>query len=263
MILCSQDFAESTNEKAVSAPLVLLLSRLALGFAQSTVDQIVRTCDEQLQLAQQAGAAQQRATSSSVANNEMLDQLKAAFREMADKLLVSYVRLQSNTLSLMVRKSVDSRDWLTSVEPKQVRAVMKRLVEDLVQTDSHVGMLYEEGVRKNRSSSGGGSSRLSSRRLARHVVASSNPSASLTGSSRGIGTQFREANVASEQNFISNWHNKLFADRVDYFGPIDFTKLSVLTTIIKVTLKVYFSSRSFPLKCALFTLACFSSARLC
>ncbi len=33
----------------------------------------------------------------------------------------------------------------------------------------------------------------------------------------------------------------LFNERIDYFGPIEFNKFSVVTTVIKITLKVRFS----------------------
>ena len=32
-----------------------------------------------------------------------------------------------------MRKSVEARDWLNTVEPRSVRAVMKRMVEDITQ----------------------------------------------------------------------------------------------------------------------------------
>lgn len=54
--------------------------------------------------------------------------------------------------SQMLRKSVETRDWLNTIEPRNVRAVMKRVVEDVTFIDSQVGMLYEEGVRKAHSS---------------------------------------------------------------------------------------------------------------
>ena len=52
----------------------------------------------------------------------------------------------------MLRKSVETRDWLNTIEPRNVRAVMKRVVEDITAIDGQVGQLYEEGVRKERSS---------------------------------------------------------------------------------------------------------------
>ena len=52
----------------------------------------------------------------------------------------------------MIRKSISTRDWLHSIEPRSVRPVMKRVVEDITNMDSHVGSLFLEGDRKERSS---------------------------------------------------------------------------------------------------------------
>ena len=52
----------------------------------------------------------------------------------------------------MIRKSVETRDWMNTIEPRNVRAVMKRIVEDVTAIDTQVSQLYEEGVRKAHSS---------------------------------------------------------------------------------------------------------------
>lgn len=44
----------------------------------------------------------------------------------------------------MLRKSVETRDWLHTIEPRTVRAVMKRVVEDIAAIDSTVALLYED-----------------------------------------------------------------------------------------------------------------------
>ena len=48
----------------------------------------------------------------------------------------------------MIRKSVETRDWLNSLEPRNVRAVMKRVVEEITIIDKQVGLLYIEGTKK-------------------------------------------------------------------------------------------------------------------
>ena len=55
----------------------------------------------------------------------------------------------------MLRKSVDSRDWESVVEPKGVRAAMKRLLEDLVSMDAQMGQLLEHGLTRGAGSSSG------------------------------------------------------------------------------------------------------------
>lgn len=52
----------------------------------------------------------------------------------------------------MIRKSVETRDWLGTIEPRTVRSVMKRVVEDITAIDADVGSLFEEGSRKAQSS---------------------------------------------------------------------------------------------------------------
>jgi len=43
----------------------------------------------------------------------------------------------------MLRKSVENFDWLDTIEPRTVQAVMKRVVEYITAVDSQVGALYE------------------------------------------------------------------------------------------------------------------------
>lgn len=38
----------------------------------------------------------------------------------------------------MLRKSVETRDWLHGLEPRMVRPVMKRVIEELTSIDSQV-----------------------------------------------------------------------------------------------------------------------------
>jgi len=66
--------------------------------------------------------------------------------------LTYLVQLLSSFFAQMIRKSVETRDWLNTIEPRNVRAVMKRIVEDVSAIDTQVGQLYEEGVRKAHSS---------------------------------------------------------------------------------------------------------------
>ncbi len=55
-------------------------------------------------------------------------------------------------MTQMIRKSVETRDWLTTIEPRNVRSVMKRVVEEVTTIDQQVGTLYEEGSKKDQGS---------------------------------------------------------------------------------------------------------------
>jgi len=72
--------------------------------------------------------------------SEMCDR----FQEAAQNLLNHYVRIQGLAVSQMLRKSVETRDWLHTIEPRTVRAVMKRVVEDVTAIDSQVAALYDD-----------------------------------------------------------------------------------------------------------------------
>lgn len=64
--------------------------------------------------------------------------LCAEARGAAQRLLDHYVQVQGAAVAQMLRKSVETRDWLGTVEPRNVRAVMKRVVEDITAIDVQV-----------------------------------------------------------------------------------------------------------------------------
>lgn len=51
------------------------------------------------------------------------------------------MKSQGLVVSQMLRKSVETRDWVTTIEPRNVRAVMKRVVEDITSVDVQVSPL--------------------------------------------------------------------------------------------------------------------------
>ena len=52
----------------------------------------------------------------------------------------------------MIRKSVETRDWLHTLEPRSVRSGMKRVVEEVTLLDKQVATLYEDGAKKEQGS---------------------------------------------------------------------------------------------------------------
>ncbi|MBN3289362.1 VPS51 protein, partial [Polypterus senegalus] len=137
----SRQFCESSGDKGGSTPpaLLLLLSRLCLDYETSTISYILTLTDEQF-----LGQDQTPVTPVTALCSEA--------REAAQKLLNYYVKVQGLIISQMLRKSVETRDWINTIEPRNVRAVMKRVVEDTTSIDVQVGLLFEEGVRKAHSS---------------------------------------------------------------------------------------------------------------
>ncbi|XP_055004204.1 LOW QUALITY PROTEIN: vacuolar protein sorting-associated protein 51 homolog [Boleophthalmus pectinirostris] len=207
----SRQFCESAGDKGGSTPpaLLLLLSRLCLDYETSTISYILTLTDEQFLVQHHSPVTP-------------VTSLCAEAREAAQKLLNHYVKVQGLIISQMLRKSVETRDWVNTIEPRNVRAVMKRVVEDTTSIDVQVGLLYEEGVRKAHSSDSSKrtfSVYSSSRQQARYA-ASYTPSAPM------------------DTNLLNNIH-KLFSERIDIFSSVEFNKVSVMTGIIKISLKTF------------------------
>ncbi|XP_059810888.1 vacuolar protein sorting-associated protein 51 homolog [Hypanus sabinus] len=206
----ARQFCETTGEKSSTPPgLLLLLSRLCLDYETSTISYILTLTDEQF-----LGQDHSLVTPVTV--------LCADARESAQRLLNHYVKVQGLNVSQMLRKSVETRDWINTIEPRNVRAVMKRVVEDITSIDVQVGLLYEEGVRKAHSSDSSKRtfSVYSSSRQQSRYTPSYTPSAPM------------------DANLLSNIQ-KLFSERIDIFSPVEFNKVSVLTGIIKISLKTF------------------------
>lgn len=149
-------------------------------------------------------------------------------RETAQSLLDAYVRLQGTNISQMLRKSVETRDWLNCLEPRSVRAVMKRVVEELGSIETVVASLYDTtnntGFRTTASSD-------SSRKTYLSNFNATKPQY------RSNWSNYTPSQL--ESSYVSNIH-RLFSERVDIFTSVEFTKTSIVMGIIKIGLKVRF-----------------------
>ena len=122
----------------VPPQLVLLLSKLCLDLANHIVGYLFQFSEEMF--------------GRPASNKALMGGLVKEAREYAQRLLNIYVWIEGQSISHMIRKSVETRDWLSGVEPRSVRSVVKRVIEDVTLIDFQVGQLYEEGVRVERSS---------------------------------------------------------------------------------------------------------------
>lgn len=188
--------------------LLLVFSKMCLEMEQIGVKKIIMLVDELYGI-------------DPIANPTLTHEndMYANMRQSAQILLDSYVRLQGLNISSMLRKSVETRDWLNCLEPRSVRAVMKRVVEELSLIDAVLSDLYESGAQTAASSD-------SSRKTHFSISASKQP-------------QYHRSNwsnCTSEPMLITNMH-RLFSDKIDIFGSVQFTKVSILTGIIKLSLK--------------------------
>ncbi|XP_022337186.2 vacuolar protein sorting-associated protein 51 homolog [Crassostrea virginica] len=205
-----EEFCEGSGDKSSIPPtLLLILSRLCLDFEASTISYLVTLTEEQFMVEERSKVTP-------------VSELTNHSKNTAQKLLNHYVKVQGLSISQMLRKSVETRDWLNTIEPRNVRAVMKRVIEDISAIDTQVGQLYEEGTRKERSSD-------SSRRT--HPQSYSASTAQRKG-------QWNIAPSITDNSLMSNIQ-KLFSEKIEIFSAVDFSKVSVLTGIIKISLKTF------------------------
>lgn len=194
--------------------LLLVLSKTCLELDQNGVHMLMSLVDDLYDIESENSATLTHET-----------EISAQMKETAQLLLDSYVRLQGNNISQMLRKSVETRDWLNCLEPRSVRAVMKRVVEELSIIEKIVESFYD--------STGGNGTRTS---------ASSDSSRKTHFSAITPKQQFRTtwSNYTPSQlesTYASNIH-KLFSEKVEIFTSVEFTKVSIITGMIKIGLKV-------------------------
>ncbi|KAF8768431.1 Vacuolar protein sorting-associated protein like [Argiope bruennichi] len=134
-----QEFCSYTERNTVPPQLILVLSRFCLNLEQSSISEWVSLVDDSFSISNDNGLTS-------------ISDICMETKEVAQKLIDHFVKIQGLNISQMLRKSVETRDWLNAIEPRNVRAVMKRVVEDVTSVDAEVGQLYEEGIRHERSS---------------------------------------------------------------------------------------------------------------
>lgn len=127
-----------------------------------------------------------------------------ALRTQASQLVGWYVEGQGRRLSLMVRRSVASTNWLQHPAPKATRPMCDSLLDDLAGMEGEVSQLLDDGGR------------------ATHRRNASN----LGSSGDGGGRRAIERGVA-----------KMFQQKMKIFDKVELTQASVMTGILKIALK--------------------------
>lgn len=124
----------SDMNSSCPANLLLVLSKVCLKLEKGGVRSLLTLVDELYEIDSENSAT---LTHETELNSEMHD--------AAQTLLDAYVRVQGMNVSQMLRKSVETRDWINCLEPRSVRAVMKRIVDELTNIDGTLDELFESG----------------------------------------------------------------------------------------------------------------------
>lgn len=192
------------------ANLLIVLSKVCLKLEKNGVRSLLNLVDELYEIDSENSATLTHET-----------ELNTEIHDAAQTLLNAYVRVQGMNISQMLRKSIETRDWINCLEPRSVRAVMKRIVDELMNIDAALDELFESGVRTNASSD-------SSRKT------------HFSMSMQGGKAQYRStwSNYTSSSQLDSSFVHRLFSERVDIFNAsIEFSKASILSGIVKISLK--------------------------
>ena len=98
---------------------------------------------------------------------------------------------------------------MSTVEPRTVRAVMKRLVEDVTVIDDQVGQLYDEGQKK---------------------VKSSDSSRTMGHRSRSVFSSY--TNSTNLDSSLASNIQKLYWEKIDYFAPVTNIKVRMFDILL-------------------------------
>uniref|UniRef100_A0A182XN22 Vacuolar protein sorting-associated protein 51 homolog n=1 Tax=Anopheles quadriannulatus TaxID=34691 RepID=A0A182XN22_ANOQN len=214
---CTTVNGYGTVSSTAPPTLLLVLSKVCLEMDRAGVHALTSLVDELYNLdAERSGTL--------VHESELCTEM----RDSAQLLLDSYVRLQGLHLSQMLRKSVETRDWLNCLEPRSVRAVMKRVVEEISAIEAVLGELYDSSVTQHGGSRTTASSD-SSRKTHFSIAASKQSQFRSTWSTYTPQSQL-------DSSFVSNMQ-RLFSEKIEIFAPVEFSKVSIITGIIKICLK--------------------------
>lgn len=124
--------AFSETNSSCPANLLLVLSKVCMKFESGGVQMQFSLFDELFELDSESSSVKKES------------ELVAKMLDTAKLLVDAYVRAQGRNISMMVRKSVETRDWIsTTLEPRSVRAVMKRILDELTNIDATLEQIFE------------------------------------------------------------------------------------------------------------------------
>ncbi|KAH9786758.1 vacuolar protein sorting-associated protein 51-like [Citrus sinensis] len=142
------------------------------------------------------------------------------FRSSGEKLLHHYINMRNQKISILLRKRLTTPNWVKHKEPREVHMFVDLFLQELRAIADEVKQILPQGLQRRHRRTDSNGSTTSSR---------SNPlredklSRSTTQKAR---SQLLETHLA-----------KLFKQKVEIFTKVEYTQESVITTIVKLSLK--------------------------
>ncbi|CAM6105319.1 unnamed protein product [Calypogeia fissa] len=225
----SQDNVPAQKSQGVSLGLILILALISVYIQQTAVPKIT----ELIGVSFVGGGAMGFEARPAFVPSEIC----RVFHASGEKLLHEYIDTQSRKCSVLLRKSIETPNWLKYKEPRDVRMFADLLLQEVNRVQSEVQQLLDHGITRGHqhtdSTGSAGSSRSNSTSLrdntsirdSSSIHEGRNPQMSISNRARG---QALERDVA-----------KLFKQKVELFTKAEFTQVSVMSTIIKMGLKTF------------------------
>ncbi|VUZ57368.1 unnamed protein product [Hymenolepis diminuta] len=246
LIQFCEDLSKCTPS-SIPGCLILLMGKLCFEWANSgTIGHLLNNVDEFLMLGQPKSSdsmqlRQQQAIQQMLATRTQpltpAGPLAEEFRTTAVRLLTIFAKFEGAQLAHMMRKSVEARDWLRCPEPRTVRSVIRRVLEDLSNIDYQVSQLLPltacgGRIRGGKDSGGRGSNdgRYSLRSSMSHLRGQITSNTDIPHGTSA--TPEYDPALASQLR-------RLFHQRIDIFEPIKPNRESILFGVIKIALKAF------------------------
>uniref|UniRef100_A0A0A0K6L0 Vacuolar protein sorting-associated protein 51 homolog n=1 Tax=Cucumis sativus TaxID=3659 RepID=A0A0A0K6L0_CUCSA len=207
----SQALTEATQAEKVIAGLVLVLAQISVFIEQTAIPRIT----EEIAASFSGGGIRGYEYGPAFVPAEICRMFRAA----GEKFLHLYINMRSQRISVLLTKRFRTPNWVKYKEPREVHMFVDLFLQELEAVGSEVKQILPEGTRKHRRTDSNGSTTSSrSNPLREEKLNRSN--------TQRARSQLLETHLA-----------KLFKQKIEIFTRVEFTQGSVVTTIVKLSLK--------------------------
>ncbi|CAI0393992.1 unnamed protein product [Linum tenue] len=209
-----QSLSEGLQSEKISSGLVLVLAQLCVFVEQTAIPRITEARTEIAASFSSSGA---RGYEHGLVFHPT--EISRVFQSASEKFLHQYINMRTHRISVLLRKRFTTPNWIKHKEPREVHMFVDLFLQELEAVGSEVKQILSQGVRKHRRSESNGST-----------------TSSLSNSLRD--DKLRRSNTQRARSQLLETHlAKLFKQKVEIFTKVEFTRESVVTTIIKLGLK--------------------------
>eukprot|EP00742_Colponemidia_sp_Colp-10_P006532 GILJ01007001.1.p1 GENE.GILJ01007001.1~~GILJ01007001.1.p1 ORF type:complete len:822 (-),score=154.49 GILJ01007001.1:94-2208(-) len=142
-------------------------------------------------------------------------------RETSQKLLRYYTEINGLKVAQMIRKGVETANWLAMREPRDVRLAIELVIKEVAAVYQELTVIFGEPTRRSPTVDSA-----HYRRMKTAAAAGTRPAGGVTGTKRVM-----ELNMNMD---------RLFAHKLQTFGPVAFSRGAVVAGIVKIMLKTFY-----------------------